>query len=70
MPTSQMMRQKKVTSRTVKTTCVSYHFLMDWNDVFKEPKDLKRKKLKPSGKGETFIPVISIVCLDKELGIH
>ena len=45
-------------------------FLMDWNDVFKEPKDLKRKKLKPSGKGETFIPVISIVCLDKELGIH
>ena len=33
MPTSHMMRQKKVTSRTVKTTCVyfSYHFLMDVN---------------------------------------
>ena len=66
-----MMRQKKSDVTNCQNhVCVSYHFLMDWNDVFKEPKDLKRKKLKPSGNGETFIPVISIVCLDKELGIH
>ena len=67
MPTSHMMRQKKVTSRTVKTTCVyfSYHFLMDVNGtILKSLKSAKKIK-RPSGKGETFIAVISIVCLDK-----
>ena len=64
MPTSHMMRQKKVTSRTVKTTCVyfSYHFLMDVNGtILKSLK--KRKKLKGLLAKEKLLQLSFLLCV-------